>query len=119
MNLPGVFFRPVHFEPTFQKWKGEMCGGVQIHVRDRNTFEPYLTGIMAVSAARSLYEDAFLWREPPYEYEYNKMPIEILCGGREIPEMIEKDLPPDQIRRSWQAELARFCQQRNPCLLYE
>ncbi len=118
MKLPGVFFRPVYFEPTFQKWKGEMCGGVQVHVKDRNTFEPYLTGIMAISAARQLYKEAFVWREPPYEYEYEKPPIEILCGGKEIPEMIAKGLPHDQIRLTWQDDLAAFAAKREPYLLY-
>lgn len=119
MKLPGVYFRPVYFEPTFQKWKGTMCGGVQVHVKDRDAFEPYLTGIMAISAARQLYKDAFAWREPPYEYEYEKLPIEILCGGKEIPEMIAKGLPHDQIRLAWQDDLAAFAAKRKPYLLYE
>ncbi len=119
LNLPGIFFRPVHFEPTFQKWKGEMCGGVQLHVLDRNEFEPYLTGVMVLSAAVSLCRDSFRWRQPPYEYEYEKRPIEILCGGKEIPEMIEMNLPPEEIRQSWQADVAGFCRQREPYLLYE
>ncbi len=119
MKLPGVYFRPVYFEPTFQKWNGEMCGGVQVHVRDRNVFEPYLTGVMAISAARQLYGGTFAWREPPYEYEYEKLPIEILCGGREIPEMIEKGLPHDEVRLTWQDDLAAFAEKRRPYLLYE
>ncbi len=119
LGLPAVFFRPVYFEPTFQKWAGEMCGGVQVHVTDRNTFEPYLTGIAIISAARSLYPDSFQWREPPYEYEREKMPIEILCGGREIPAMIEQGLPPDQIRSTWQEDVAAFRELRRPHLLYE
>jgi uncharacterized protein YbbC (DUF1343 family) len=119
LGLPGVFFRPVYFEPTFQKWAGMMCGGVQVHVKDRSEFEPYLTGISVISAARKLYAGSFRWLDPPYEYEYEKLPIEILCGGREIPKMMEQALPPDQIRRSWQADVARFVEQRKPYLLYD
>jgi uncharacterized protein YbbC (DUF1343 family) len=119
LELPGVYFRPAYFEPTFQKWAGQMCGGVQIHVKDREAFEPYLTGIAVISAARALYQDSFKWREPPYEYEYEKMPIEILCGGRDIPRMIEQALPPGQIRSSWQADVVQFLERRKPYLLYE
>ncbi len=119
LQLPGVFFRPLYFEPTFQKWAGKVCGGIQVHVRDRNVFEPYLSGIAVISAARMLYRDSFRWREPPYEYEYEKLPIEILSGGPEIPRMIEQGLPMHEVRHSWQADLARFREQRKPYLLYE
>jgi uncharacterized protein YbbC (DUF1343 family) len=119
LNLPGVWFRPAHFQPTFQKWAGKMCGGVQIHVRDREKFEPYLTGIAVISAAKKLYPESFAWREPPYEYECEKRPIEILCGGKEIPDLIEREASLDQIRRSWQDDIAGFLKQRKPYLLYE
>ena len=85
LNLPGVLFRPAFFEPAFQKWAGKMCGGVQVHVADREAFEPYLTGIAAISAARTLYPEFFQWRNPPYEYELEKRPIDILCGSDRIP----------------------------------
>jgi len=118
LELPGVWFRPAHFEPTFQKWKSEMCGGVQIHVTDREAFEPYLTGIAAISTAKSLYPDSFQWRKPPYEYEREKLPIEILCGGKEIPRMIDFGMPIIKIRQSWQSDIASFMQKRKPYLLY-
>jgi len=119
LGLPGVCFRPVHFQPTFNKWAGEMCGGVQIHVSDREVFEPYITGIAAVSVAFSLYPDSFKWKDPPYEYEFEKMPIEILCGGREIPDMIRNEIAVDQIRQSWQNDCENFIRLREPYLLYE
>ena len=119
LGLPGILFRPSYFEPTFQKWAGQMCGGVQLHVTDREIFEPYLTGINIISAARMLYAGAFRWREPPYEYEYEKLPIEILCGGKTIPKMIEQGLPPDEIKLSWQADVAGFCARRASYLLYK
>jgi uncharacterized protein YbbC (DUF1343 family) len=118
LKLPGVWFRPAYFQPTFQKWAGAMCGGVQIHVGDRETFEPYLTGIALISLARTLYPESFRWREPPYEYEREKMPIEILCGGRDIPDMIERQAPLAEIRQSWQDEVAGFLRRRSPYLLY-
>jgi uncharacterized protein YbbC (DUF1343 family) len=119
LGLPGVRFRAAYFQPTFQKWAGVMCGGVQLHVEDRNVFEPYLTGIMAISTARALYQDSFEWREPPYEYEPEKLPIEILCGGTAIPRLIRDGASPDEIRESWAADVRRFTEARAPYLLYD
>jgi uncharacterized protein YbbC (DUF1343 family) len=118
LKLPGVWFRPAYFEPTFQKWAAEICGGVQIHVTDRDAFEPYLTGIAAISIARILYPEFFQWQDPPYEYELVKRPIEILCGGNNIPRMIQSNTPLDQIRQSWQDDIASFRRRRKPYLLY-
>ena len=118
LKLPGVWFRPAYFQPTFQKWAGQMCGGIQIHVSDRQAYEPYLTGIAVLSVARDLYPDSFKWREPPYEYEHKKLPIEILCGGKSIPESIWCGTPLDQIRQSWQDDVAAFYRKRECYLLY-
>ncbi len=118
LNLPGVWFRPAYFQPTFQKWAGQMCGGVQIHVQDRNAYEPYWTGISILSVAHELYPESFRWREPPYEYERDKLPIEILCGCRSIPESILQGVPPDQMKKSWQRDITAFLRQRAPYLLY-
>ncbi len=117
-SLPGVLFRPAYFQPTFQKWAGEMCGGVQIHVLSRDLSEPYRTGIAVLAAARELYPESFRWRNPPYEYELEKLPIEILCGGRGIPDCIWQGVPPDQIRESWQEDVDAFMRRRAPYLLY-
>jgi uncharacterized protein YbbC (DUF1343 family) len=119
LNLRGASFRPAYFEPTFQKWAGEMCGGVQIHVHDRNAFEPFLTGIAVISTVRMLYPEWFQWRQPPYEYENVKLPIEILCGGSRIPQEINRGTSWMQIRSSWQEDIAHFMSQRRPYLLYD
>ncbi len=119
MGLPGVFFRPTYFQPSFQKWADAVCGGIQIHVTDRSIFEPYLTGIAVISAARKLYPEWFKWRDPPYEYEDEKLPVEILCGGKEIPEMIECQTPCNEIRRSWQVDVDNFLKLRTRYLLYD
>jgi uncharacterized protein YbbC (DUF1343 family) len=118
LGLPGVLFRAVHFQPTFQKWAGQMCGGVQIHVLDRDSYESYLTGIAVLSVARKMYTESFEWRNPPYEYETEKLPIEILCGGAAIPEMIVGESPLNQVRQSWQADVEGFFKRRGSYLLY-
>src|SRR5919198_826491 len=67
--------------PTFHKFAGELCSGAQIHVTDRNAFRPFETGIKVIRVIRRLYPDHFAWKQPPYEYETEKLPIEILLGG--------------------------------------
>jgi uncharacterized protein YbbC (DUF1343 family) len=119
LGLPGVTFRPVYFEPTFQKWHGAMCGGVQLHVSDREIYESYLSGIMLISTVRSLYPDSFAWRQPPYEYEHERLPIEILCGGRPVPDLIERAASAREVRESWRADVDKFRAARAPYLLYD
>ncbi len=81
LKLPGVFFRENYFQPTFHKFAGEVCGGAQIHVIDRNAFCPFQTGMEIIRCIRKLCPDKFAWKQPPYEYETEKLPIEILLGG--------------------------------------
>ena len=84
--LPGVRFRPCWFEPTFQKCAGITCGGVQIHVTDPSLFRSVDAAVALFRAARDMAGDAFRWRDPPYEYEPEKPPIDILWGSTELRE---------------------------------
>ncbi|MDP9186436.1 MAG: DUF1343 domain-containing protein [Verrucomicrobiota bacterium] len=81
LNLPGVVFRENYFQPTFNKFAGELCGGAQIHVLDRSAFRPFQTGVEIIRCIRKLYPESFAWKQPPYEYELEKLPIQILLGG--------------------------------------
>jgi uncharacterized protein YbbC (DUF1343 family) len=80
LGLPGVVFREAAFEPGFQKYAGQVCRGSQLHVTDRQCFRPYRTGLEILRMVSERYPDHFAWKSPPYEYEYEKLPIEILCG---------------------------------------
>lgn len=81
LELPGVYFRENFFQPTFHKFAGEVCGGAQIHVVDRDSFMPFATGLEVIRCIRRMYANHFQWKQPPYEYEYQKLPIEVLLGG--------------------------------------
>jgi uncharacterized protein YbbC (DUF1343 family) len=81
LKLPGVYFRENYFQPTFQKFAGELCGGAQIHLLDRDAYRSFQTGIEIIRVIRKLYPGAFAWKQPPYEYEREKLPIQILLGG--------------------------------------
>jgi uncharacterized protein YbbC (DUF1343 family) len=81
LRLPGVFFRENYFQPTFQKFAGELCGGAQLHVTDRASFQPFRTAVELIKRIRQGYPDKFEWKQPPYEYEWKRLPIEVLIGG--------------------------------------
>ncbi len=81
LKLPGVYFRENYFEPTFHKFAGQLCGGAQLHVTDRESFRPFMTGVEVIKRIRKTYGEQFQWKQPPYEYEWKRLPIEILIGG--------------------------------------
>lgn len=116
-GMPGVFFRPAVFEPTFHKHAKRTCGGCQIHVLERATFRPVLTGV-ALTAAFRLADAAFAWREPPYEYEPVKLPFDILAGSAVLREQIEGGVSTDEIGRSWESDVDEFLQLRRRFLIY-
>ena len=118
-DLPGVRFRPLNFEPTFQKFAGELCDGIQQHVVDRTIYRPLRTGYAILLAARRLWPDDFAWRQPPYEYELERPAIDILAGNSSIREKIEQDAPLQKVEDSWLVDLGRFKKIREGYLLYE
>ncbi len=117
-RLPGVHFRPCFFRPTFHKWAEELCGGVQIHVTDRASFRPFLAGLAVLREVLRLYPERFAWRKPPYEYEYEKMPIDILLGTDSLRRSLEAGEELRAMEESWQADLGRFLEKRRRYLLY-
>jgi len=117
-KLPGVVFRACRFEPTFHKFKEESCGGVQIHVKDRHSFQPFLTTLALIQRVHDLYNTRFAWRPPPYEYETEKLPFDILCGTDAIRKAIEAGRPVTSLRKSWQTDSALFARECKPFLLY-
>ena len=86
---PGVIFQPFSFIPTADKYAGELCGGVHIHVIDRKSFPPVRCAAGIISLAAGLYPDRFSWQPPPYEYEEKLMPIDIISGNSRLREHIE------------------------------
>jgi len=117
-RLPGVAFRPARFQPTFHKWAGRLCDGVQIHVTDRARFKPFVTGLAEIAVARRLAPRGFAWRRPPYEFERRRMPLDILCGTDAIRKAIERGTPVPAIERAWQRDLDRWKRLRAGYLLY-
>ncbi len=118
LGLAGVHFRPAVFEPTFQKHAKTTCAGCQMHVLDRRAFRPVEAGVALIKAYRDADSKQFAWRQPPYEYERTKMPIDILAGSSALREQIESGTTARDIARSWTTSVAAFMQVREKYLLY-
>jgi uncharacterized protein YbbC (DUF1343 family) len=118
LGLPGVHFRPAFFEPTFQKHAKETCGGCQIHVLDRQKFRPVQTAVQLMAEFRRQDPARFPWREPPYEYEHDKEPIDILYGSDQLRLTLDAAGDVDALVSSWEPDEAAFRRTREPFLLY-
>ena len=118
-NLPGAILRPAVFEPTSNKWQATPCNGFQIHVTDPVHFKPYATTLHLLRAVISNHPEQFEWKPPPYEYEYERMPIDLIIGNRSIRERLEHLEPIKKIESDWQQELNRFNRIRRDFFLYD
>lgn len=107
-DLPGVHFRPVVFEPTFQKHARVACGGCQIHVLERHAFKPVLTGMAIIDELRAANPTAFAWKRPPYEYENDKEPIDIIAGSPSFRRGIDAGEHAEHIAARWAASVQEF-----------
>jgi uncharacterized protein YbbC (DUF1343 family) len=116
--LPGVVLREVAFEPTFHKWAGEPCYGFQIHVTDRLAFKPYYTTLALLWVIRRLYPEQFAWRQPPYEYETERLPIDLLTGDAAIRAGLETGRPLAELEAAWQPGLSVFIETSRTFWLY-
>lgn len=118
LDLSGVYFRSCVFRPTFQKHGDVSCGGVQIHVVDREVFEPVISGVAMAKIAYDMYPNDFAWKEPPYEYVYDKNPFDVIAGTAQIREAFEQGTALTEIEDSWQPGLSEFKETREAFLLY-
>ena len=117
-GLLGVHFRPHAFEPTFQKHAKVLCGGCQVHVTDRAVFRAVETGVALIEAFRDAGPNQFAWREPPYEYEHTKAPIDILYGSPALREGLTAGQTTNDLARSWTDEIETFMPLRARWRLY-
>ena len=115
LGLQGVQFLPIQFTPTFDKWAGQSCGGVSIHVTDRTVFRSYEMTVRILKLCREAYSNNCLLNPPPYEYENSLIPIDIISGSAVLRECLTK-------QREISAAIALDCeawdQERSEFLLY-
>ncbi|HEX9366320.1 MAG TPA: DUF1343 domain-containing protein, partial [Vicinamibacterales bacterium] len=117
-NLPGVWFRPVFFEPTFHKHAQQLSGGCQVHVTDRSAFRSMRVAVEMLEEFRKESPEQTLWRDPPYEYETVKPPIDILYGSDRLRRGIDAGHPASSIVADWPRDEDRFRALRSKYLLY-
>ena len=117
-RLAGVVFRPVVFEPTFHKHAGQSCGGCQLHVTDRRKFRPLQAAVELLAEFHREAPDRFAWRQPPYEYEYVKPPIDILYGSDALRRAIDAGQVVDGLVAAWPRDEDAFRALRRRFLLY-
>lgn len=101
-KLSGCLFREHGFIPTFQKWQGQYCNGIQIHVTSASDFYPVLTTVAVLKAVLNDNSDEFMFKDPPYEYETVKMPFDILSGDSTLRTSLLDNKPLAEIKAQWQ-----------------
>jgi uncharacterized protein YbbC (DUF1343 family) len=117
-GLPGAFFRAAFFEPTFHKHAKVLCGGCQIHVTDRRALKPLRLAVEMLDEFHREAPSQAIWRDPPYEYEPVKPPIDILYGSDRLRRGIDDGLPVASIVSGWPREEEAFRRVREKYLLY-
>ncbi len=117
-ELPGVRFRPLVFTPTFHKFAGQACGGLQLHVTDRQTFLAYRTGVALLRAVRALWPERFRWRTRAYEFVDDKPAIDLLTGSDAVRVAVDRGDSLADIAAGWSAAEQEYARARVPWLLY-
>jgi len=117
-RLPGATLRPAAFEPTFNKWSGSRCNGFQIHVTDPYEFKPYITTLKLLQAVILDHNQMFQWKHPPYEYEFKRLPIDLIIGDKDIRQRIENLDEISAIEKSWLKNLEAFAETSRKFHLY-
>jgi uncharacterized protein YbbC (DUF1343 family) len=117
-DTEGCCLQDIFFRPTVNKWQGELCRGFFIHVTDPLTFRPYRLSLALLSAILAAHGPNFRWKEPPYEYEYSRLPIDLILGDSSLREDLEGLVELNSLQASWEKELGQYLEWREPFLLY-
>jgi uncharacterized protein YbbC (DUF1343 family) len=115
--------REVHFEPTFHKHLHQLCAGLMIHAEggfyDHQAFRPWRLQALAFKAIRRLRPDYPLWRDFPYEYEFDKLAIDVINGGPSLREWVDDAAAePGDLERLAGADEAEWRDEVAPLLMY-
>lgn len=116
--LTGAILRPLNFEPTFHKFTGQVCGGFQIHVTDPSTYRPVRATLALLGAINRAQPGLWGLRPPPYEYEHDRRPLDLLLGDAEAVDMLVDGAKAADLEARWQEDLAEWRRRREGALLY-
>jgi uncharacterized protein YbbC (DUF1343 family) len=117
-DIEGCFLRPVTFEPTSGKWMGEQCVGFHFHVTNRSLFRPYRASLGLLRVIMMLYPEKFSYKQPPYEYNYKRLPLDLILGDEAIRQGLQQSVPVAEMEANWRSELNEFTAARDNYLLY-
>ena len=117
-KLKGVYLRESAFEPCFGKWQSQLCNGFHMHITDPQRYEPYFTSLCLLQDLATLWPEDFLLKEPPYEYEYERQPLDLILGSSELRKAVIKGEDMWDLREKWTPGLNDFLAIREECLLY-
>jgi len=109
LNLAGIKFREAWFSPTFSKYKGEQCGGAQIHVTNRKQYRPFESSLHIIKTVMNMY---------PSHFKFHNEYIDKIMGTSKVRQALEKGIDVKDIIKSYQQELDSFAELRKPYLLY-
>ena len=115
----GVFLRPTVFEPTANKWCGQACHGFQMHITDPLRFRPYTTSLSLIQSVIRHHKQQFEWKPPPYEYEYEKQPIDLIIGDKTVRRRLEALESSADLKASWKTALDDFVRVSSEYHLYQ
>ena len=118
LDLPGLAYRPISFQPTFNKWAGLLCRGLELFPLDKS-FQPLLTSLSLLQIMLELYPESLKLKEPPYEYEYRRRPLDLILGRTDIYDRLAAGTTAAELAREWAAELDIFDAERSGVLIYE
>ncbi|MDJ0622635.1 MAG: DUF1343 domain-containing protein [Desulfocapsaceae bacterium] len=118
-DLAGCFLRPLRFIPTSGKWADELCYGFQMHVTDCHAFRPYRTSLVLLQKIILLYPEDFRYKQPPYEYEYTRLPLDCILGSENIRRELESGTSIAELEKQWHPDLEIFIRRRQKYLLYD
>ena len=118
-SMPGIILRPAAFEPTANKWQAQLCQGFQIHVTDPYAYRPYETSLRLLQVVIKHHRRDFEWKQPPYEYETQRLPIDLIIGDGKIRRRLENMEPIETIAESWKAALDEFLEISRKFHLYK
>jgi uncharacterized protein YbbC (DUF1343 family) len=117
-RLKGIVLRPLCFQPTSGKWQDRMCKGFHIHVTDRKAYKPYLYSLILLQEIIRAHPNEFAFKAPPYEYEFERLPMDLILGSRDLRENLENMNDLHELEKTWQTPLQAFKQASQPFYIY-
>ncbi|MCI5193459.1 MAG: DUF1343 domain-containing protein [Candidatus Electrothrix sp. AU1_5] len=118
IDLPSCVLRPLAFEPTSGKWAGQSCAGFHLHVTEPQTFRSYRLSLALYQALFQLYPEEFAYKQPPYEYEYDLLPMDLILGDQQLRHAVEQGADIIELERCWEKERKPFDALRQAVFLY-